>query len=373
LADFSREAMTTTKKRILFVDDEPAILSGLQNLLYKDRKRWSMVFAGGGEQAMRELQLQPFDVVVSDMRMPGMDGATLLNRVRDEFPATGRIMLSGHAEREAIVRALPALHQLLSKPCNAETLRSAIERGIDDTASPDVAMRSAIKRIDTIATPPELYRELAIGIVSPASTLDDITRIIIRDPGLSAKVLQLVNSAYFGTGEHSVSIRNAVGMLGVDRLQYIWRTAPVFASAPRHEIRIAEIQVKSARVAALASQFLDGDDGAGYAAALLHDVGRIVALLELGDETVTCGMSHAEIGARLLALWGLPTAIVEVVRFYPTPDRAPEGLRGFAAAVHVAECLAVGSGEAGIDHEAIARAGFAHQLPIWTAIAKGTR
>src|SRR6266545_6839404 len=116
----------TIKKRILFVDDEPAILKGLQNLLFRDRPRWEMVFANSGELAVRELAKAPFDVVVSDIRMPGMDGATLLNHVKDRYPTTARIMLSGHAEREAIVRALPALQQLLSKPCNAQTLRRAI-------------------------------------------------------------------------------------------------------------------------------------------------------------------------------------------------------------------------------------------------------
>src|ERR1051326_8767432 len=104
------------KKRILFGADEPAILAGLQNLLYKDRKRWQMVFALGGQLGLDEIRKEPFDIVVSDMRMPGVDGATLLNTVRAESPAPARIMLWGHADRGAIVRALPALHQLRKKP-----------------------------------------------------------------------------------------------------------------------------------------------------------------------------------------------------------------------------------------------------------------
>src|ERR1044071_1058497 len=88
------------KKRILFVDDEPAILAGLQNLLYKHRKRWQMVFALGGQLGLDEIRKEPCDIVVSDMRMPGVDGATLLNTVKDECPSTVRIMLSGHADRE---------------------------------------------------------------------------------------------------------------------------------------------------------------------------------------------------------------------------------------------------------------------------------
>jgi YesN/AraC family two-component response regulator len=118
----------SAKKRILFVDDEPAILAGLEHVLHKDRKRWEMVFALGGQVGLDEIRKEPFDVVVSDMRMPGLDGATLLNLVKDEYPATARIMLSGYADDATIARVLPALHQLLRKPCDVATLRSAIER-----------------------------------------------------------------------------------------------------------------------------------------------------------------------------------------------------------------------------------------------------
>src|ERR1051325_11607631 len=107
------------KKRILFVDDEPAILAGLQNLLFKDRKRWDMVFSPGGDLALGEFRRHPFDIVGSDMRMPGLDGASLLNRGRDDAPSTGRTILPGRPGRARIVRALRALHQLLSKPCDA--------------------------------------------------------------------------------------------------------------------------------------------------------------------------------------------------------------------------------------------------------------
>jgi DNA-binding NtrC family response regulator len=149
--------MSAVKKRILFVDDEPAILAGLQNLLYKDRKRWEMVFALGGQLALDEIRKAPFDIVVSDMRMPGIDGAMLLNVIKDECPATVRIMLSGHADREAIVRALPALHQLLSKPCDANTLRGAIERSLDGVnVDRDAKIRKIVGGVDKLPTPPDL-------------------------------------------------------------------------------------------------------------------------------------------------------------------------------------------------------------------------
>ena len=92
-----------TKRRILFVDDEAKVLDGLRNLLRRQRHEWDMLFALSGAAALEELAKAPVDVIVSDMRMPGMDGAELLTRVRTLYPQTARIVLSGHAERGAIL------------------------------------------------------------------------------------------------------------------------------------------------------------------------------------------------------------------------------------------------------------------------------
>ena len=118
----------TTKRRILFVDDEASVLEGLKNVFHRDRARWDMIFARGPEVALIALKEHIFDVVVSDMRMPGIDGATLLSKVRELSPRTGRIMLSGSAEQDELDRALASVDELLGKPCDTKTLRAAIER-----------------------------------------------------------------------------------------------------------------------------------------------------------------------------------------------------------------------------------------------------
>ena len=117
-----------TSLHVLFVDDEQAILDGLRNSLRKERKRWDMTFALGGQQALEDMKQTPADVVITDMRMPGMDGAELLRHIQRDFPAAARIVLSGQAERESIMRALPVTHQFLHKPCDGETLRAVIEQ-----------------------------------------------------------------------------------------------------------------------------------------------------------------------------------------------------------------------------------------------------
>ena len=386
--------MTMLKKRILFVDDEPAILAGLQNLLYKDRKRWEMVFALGGQLALDEIAKAPFDIVVSDMRMPGIDGPVLLNRIKDECPSTVRIMLSGHADREAIVRALPALHQLLSKPCDATTLRGAIERSLDGA---DIDRDSKIHRIvggvDKLPTPPDLYFELSRIMESPTTSVTEVANIVTRDPGLAAKLLQLVNSAYFGTGQPTTSIQQAVALLGTDRLRYIALTASVFSPKqldPSYAKDLERLQQDSVRAAALARAFAEPTSrDEAFASTLLHDVGRVVLAIGRGDtfhafhervrngeadsdvELELFGVGHADVGARLLAIWGLPMAIVDVVQYYNDPGTAPEASRRIASIVHVADAIVrARRGEPVLNMESLERAGCAHLVPGWRAIAE---
>ncbi len=319
--------------RILFVDDEPAILAGIQNLLYKDRKRWDLVFALGGEQALEHVRRVPFDVVVSDMRMPGIDGATLLNQIRIESPATVRIMLSGHAEREAIVRALPAIHQLLSKPCGAATLRAAIDRAA--LSEIPAAIARLIGRVDALPTPTTIHEELARRLADPTTSVSDLAAVVSVDPGLAAKVLQLVNSAYFGSGRVVGSISEAVAMLGVEQFRYIVATTPMF-SVCTGCVELDALRARSQRAAELVgARAVPAVRDLGYAAALLHQVGRIVLGPEV-PESALVGTTDAQVGASLLAIWGLPAEIVELVRYQRDPDRVPPELRALAAVLETA-------------------------------------
>jgi DNA-binding NtrC family response regulator len=118
------------KTRILFVDDEAPVLTAIERQLRRDRGRWDMVFALGGQRALEEVQKACFTVVVCDLRMPNLDGVKLLNEIGATCPSTMQIMLSGDAEASAMSQAVPALHLLLTKPCDSATLRDAIERAI---------------------------------------------------------------------------------------------------------------------------------------------------------------------------------------------------------------------------------------------------
>jgi len=350
----------------------------------------------GGQLALEEIRKGPFDIVVSDMRMPGIDGAMLLNVIKDECPATVRIMLSGHADREAIVRALPALHQLLSKPCDATTLRGAIERSLDGVnLDRDIKIRRIVGGIDKLPTPPDLFFELSRLMQSPTTSVADVAKVVTRDPGLSAKLLQLVNSAYFGTGQATTSIQQAVALLGTDRLRYIALTASVFSSRDIENesgFSLQALQQDSMRAAWLARSFAEpASRDEAFVSTLLHDVGRVVLALgghtefhefservahgedALEVELEVFGVTHADVGARLLAIWGLPMAIVDVVQFHHDPGSAPPASRLLASIVHVADSLIhTASAATPLDMASLERAGVAHLVPGWIAIADRT-
>lgn len=364
----------TSPRRVLFVDDEVAVLDALQNLLRKERKRWDMAFAVGAQEALRELERAPVDVIVSDMRMPGMDGAELLARVRDEYPRTARLVLSGHAEQDAVLRVLPVAHQYLSKPCDVDLLRAAIERTCELQAllSNDT-IRQLVGRLEKLPSVPSTYFALNRATANPGITTEEIARIVEADPAMSAKVLQLVNSAYFGLARRIASITEAVSYLGVELLKGLSLSAQIFSAAeggPRH-FSIDQLQEESLKTARLARRFFTDRERAeeAFTAAIVHDVGTLVIALGLPKEyeliadlevatgrpryeieKEQIGASHGEIGGYLLGVWGLPFTIVETAALHHTPNLASEGTTDILGAVHIADTLLKASRNNSIAH-----------------------
>jgi HD-like signal output (HDOD) protein len=390
------------RSRILFVDDEPSVLDGLRDLLRKDRGRWDMVFAASGEAGLAELLKEPFHIVVSDMRMPGMDGVQFLSQVKSSHPSAARIILTGHAERDDLMRALAVAQRFLSKPCDAATLRSALERTHDlQGILGSAAVRAVVGDLERLPSVPRTYMELTEAASDPEKGVADLAAIVLRDPAMSVKVLQIVNSAYFGLAQHMTSIQQAVVYLGSELLKGLALSASVFGA---HDMRpidgfsIERLQNDSVLSARIAKRFLGGAKVAeeAFTAALVRDIGKIVIALglpaRLADvlrearasgrpehvvEKELLGASHAEIGAYLLGVWGLPFSIVESVAYHHTPGQVSDGPCEILAAVHAAEALLTASRalesdparEAALDTAFLERAGVAAELPRWRAIA----
>jgi HD-like signal output (HDOD) protein len=353
-------------KRILFVDDESKILDGIRRMLYTQRSQWEMEFSLGGEAALKACEAGSFDVVVSDMRMPGMDGATLLGHIRDLYPNTARIILSGYSEAALAIRAVPVAHRFLAKPCNAADLQSTIDQlctlqGILN--SPDI--RRIVGSIGELPSLSSTYLNLAEALRDPNTSISHVAQIIEEDVAMSAKVLQLVNSAFFGVAQKVTSLSGAATYLGMETMKNLALASEafrVFVPGSRIPQSFCEsIQRHAQRTAAIANALpLEKKmRETAVVAALLHDVGRLIISSAMPDqfcavralatergckffeaEEELLGTTHAEIGAYLLGLWGIPNLAVEAIAHHHRPTRIAHTGLDCTIAVYVADLLA---------------------------------
>ncbi len=391
-------------KRILFVDDEQHVLDGLRDSLRKQRRRWDMVFALGGAAGLEQMARgAPFDVVVSDMRMPGMDGAEFLQRVKDRYPGAARIVLSGHADQELTMRALAVSQQYLSKPCNVAQLVDIIGRACElRTLLPDPALQELVGNLDKLPSVPASYWDLMRVLARPNAGLEEICWIIERDPALHAKVLQVVNSAFFGLPQHVTSMQSAVTHLGLELIKAMAVANHVFSAAVSKGtlpgFSIEALRDNALHVAELAKRLVPDPKRASdaFTAGLLHEVGKMILAMGARErfaevlargaeeqrpihlvEKELLGASHAEIGAFLLGTWGLPASVVTAIAHHHDP--APIGLSdgGLTVAVHVADALveeASGSQSPSdhLDMALLERLGLVGELERWRELARQT-
>ncbi len=391
-------------KRILFVDDEPNVLEGLRGLLRKQRKQWEMTFAEGGEQALRELAAGRYDLVVTDMRMPGIDGAALLRTVQQEYPHVIRIVLSGQTEQEVTRRMVYIAHQFISKPFDGRELQGVIERACrQQTLVETPSLRSAVGQIGQLPVRQALYGPIVEVLSNPQVTMPEAAAALERDPGLSAKFLQIVNSAFFGLRQRVVDVRTAVSALGLELVRTLAQSSEVQTAQIRDDLwggfDLAAADRHTQLTAQIARRLLRDRQSAQDAgsAARLKDTGILVLMSHLPEpfgrvlelalssgrpiwevEAEVLGVTHAEIGAYLLGIWGLPDTIVDAVAHQHAPQRSnPTGLEPVCA-LHVASALAgeVAPAPAGhlslaprLDTALLARLELTAELPAWRQIA----
>lgn len=394
------------KKRILFVDDEPEILRGLEDRLRRLRKKWDMVFVESGQEALKVLDGEQFDVIVTDMRMPQMDGATLLRKVLKDHPGVTRIVLSGHADLEVALRVVPVAHQFLAKPCDPGLLENVVERAVAlHTLINNEAIHSIVSKIDSLPPVPRVYCELVNTLCDETASLDAVAGIVKQDMAMCAKILQIVNSAFFRRSRAITAIEDAVAYLGSNTIKQLVLAVEVFGRdtqrKPPAGLSMDVLQQHSLLVASIASKMFTDKHRRedAYIAALLHDIGKLVLVIELpahveqvaaimrdtggsmyAAELQLFGVTHAEIGGYLLEMWGLPYPVVEAVANHHAPSRVPQRDFDILASVHVANVLAneqmgpLVSGTSGdsieLDYDYLESLGVSDDVAGWRELAR---
>jgi HD-like signal output (HDOD) protein/ActR/RegA family two-component response regulator len=353
-------------KRILFVDDDPSVLQGIKRMLHSKRNEWEIAFAPGAEEALRLFEQKEFDVVVSDIRMPGMDGATLLAKIKEHYPGAARIILSGYSEADVAIRATASAHQFLAKPCDPKELVSAVDRVCNVQGfTLDAEVRRVVGQIGQLPSLPRAYVALREAVENPDTSIATVVEIVETDIAMVAKILQLVNSAFFGLARPITSLHGAVNYLGLNTIRNLALMAEAFrvftpgAGIPgslydqtrEHGQRSAEIAARLPLGPAMRDLTI--------VACLLQDVGTLVLASKLPHaflsacsivdkrgcqmfeaEEEVLGTSHAEVGAYLLGLWGIPQSIAEAVAHHHRPTRISHSGLDTCTAVYTAAVVA---------------------------------
>lgn len=405
------------KRKLLFVDDEEHILDGLRRMLRPMRGQWDMVFAGSGEEALAIMEETPFDLVISDMRMPEMDGAQLLSEVQKRHPEAARIILSGYAAKESVLRTVGPTHQYLAKPCDMETVVNTIDRVLElRKFLASEGLRRLVAGLRTLPTPSAVYFELLRELDSADASAASVADIISRDIALTSQTLRLVNSAYFALPTKATTPLQAVKLLGLETIKLVVLSAGMFSQFLGDEGPTSTLETLSRRglaIGAVAKAIAEAENLGNFiaehalCAGVLSHIGTLLlvaiwpnkfrkvmsfldktGIADTGADQPAFGITeveqqvfhtdHAALGAYLLGLWGFSGPIVEAVAYHHEPRRSHCREVNALTAVHAAQYLTRGDRGAkdsremavpSLDREYLAEVGVLDRLPAWEDIA----
>ncbi len=352
------------KINVLLVDDEPNVIRGLKRMLHNLREEWSMHFVESGEEALKILEKNKIDVIVSDMRMPRMDGAELLSIVKKTHPEVIRIILSGHSDEEMVLRSTNAAHQFLAKPCDSEIIKATVQKTFSlRYRLKNKKLLKIVNGIGNLPTLPDAYLKIEKEMAKKDFSLKIIGQIIAKDITISAKILQLVNSSFFGHSAKITNLEQAVSYLGANIIKSLILQISIFSFykiSARHKLFLDSLWSHSIGVGYNAKKIIGLETSNkqmlddAYVAGILHDIGKVILLLvpeyyknissflinknsrfsEAEHELL--GTTHAEVGAYLLSLWGFPHTVVEAVTYHHNPSHLGGSENPVLSAVHLA-------------------------------------
>jgi putative nucleotidyltransferase with HDIG domain len=321
-------------------------------------------------------------------------------------PQTVRIVLSGYSDLSEVVGCIGLTHQFLEKPCSLDDLKNCLARvsQLNDRFT-DQKLRNFAASLKNLPSLPELYLEISDALQSPNCSAQRIAEIASEDPAIAAKLLQLSNSAYFGFSREVSSVAEAVQLLGVGIIQSLALAVPIFASFSRQKFPsfpIDQIWEHSAQTAIISQRICSehlGDAFLGeqaFCAGILHDLGKIILAESVPEDYATVfkaaqehhlpvaeeerkqfAATHAEVGAYLMAIWGLPIPLVEAVANHHRPGRCGTQEFCLAGIVHLANALQhMTSGNADpalglLDQNYLKSVGLESEFENWRAALMG--
>ena len=367
---------------------------------------WDICVSGSADEALARIQETPFDAVVAHDQLDDMDGFRLLDTIQQRHPNTHRLIVADLANPKMAVKSAGAAHQCLPKPVDTELLRTTLERIFNlNIWLSNPSVRELLGRMKIIPSPPDLYLTIARALRNPEANLDEVSSKAAQDPAMSAKLLQLANSAALGLRHRVVNVEEAVGYLGLEVTRSLVLLAHTFSYCNRsrgtnarvdrlwkHSLNTGSLARRLAREERRSRELADE----AFLGGLLHDIGELLFLVNMPQEYQTVlarareaglpvwqaefdhfGATHAELGAELMAIWNLPMCVVEALALHHHPSKLLSSDFGALAAVHVADALEqelAGSPEhqdsISIDLNYLTDLGLADRLDGWREVCR---
>ena len=357
------------KKRILFVAKDQDLWNEFQAHPSAADGEWVAHSARTGREALDLVHQFSFAVVVADFLLPDMCGLELLDHFMQRQPSAHRIVLSDVSDVENTTKCIGKPHHHLLRPFGVRTLMNAINQAFSHEAwLPSQAVHGLIAQMRHVPSPPTTYFKVVEEIRSPHASLDKIGEYISEDPAITAKVLQLANSAVFGLELQVSQPLEAIAYIGLETtkaLVLLAHTVSTFDKAKlpgfsveglwRHSVSTGQMAQK---IALMEKGGLETAEQA-FAAGLLHDLGKLLFCANLpgifaktlalareekcsfwdAEAQLFPNAGHAELAGCVLGIWGLPLPIVEAVALHHNPRRlAGQGFHPLTA-VHAANIL----------------------------------
>jgi putative nucleotidyltransferase with HDIG domain len=390
-------------KRILVVNSNPAELQLIRGYLGSPVPEWEVLFLENAASAIAALKSAPADIILTDFQLSDLRGLDLLNQASELSPKIATIVLANLEGTDSALKCVGTAHHFLAKPCDEGRLKEALDRALDSSSwMPDEAVRKLARGMSVLPSPPGLYFRIIKEIQKSEHAVENIGWLIARDPATTARLLQMVNSASFGLSIRISNPIEAVVYVGLKMTQSLVLMAHTLGSLEkypqikpaidkiwRHSVQVSGFAKAIARVERLSVSTAEE----AFTAGLLHDIGQLILAAnhpeafarslalakEKGLSSVEAEMqvfstSHAELGAYMLATWGLPWPVVESVAFHHRPGPASGHKFGTVTILHAANALAhVISGDEkklAVDVEYLQKVGVAGHVDMWREICQ---